>query len=829
MKTWKEVINGIRKAVMASEVREDIAQMGEYVEQFANTATTKAAEASASAKKAAESAENISGSIDPTLSVSGKAADAAKVGEAVNAESERAKGVESQIKEGLDNLNSIVCETETLEIELKYKITSKPNEYGVIKEASSYNAGLLNNNTMYAYCFFCNGGKYRAYNISNSSINPSQLYAAYSSTDGLDKSYIKEYSSGVKSKNTKLDDTGVLELPETVKMIAFFKDKKDNTPISIIKYDEVYDDKSLIKRVENVEKKAESIESINFISGFDNDDNFNFDAESVKARFFAERETHRNKYIINESKTVYLDVSGGDDNNDGLSELSAVNTFDKAKSLLVNGDTLLIKYGSTIRDYCSFDSILCGIRIDAYGDNANGNPVFDNLIKVGTSDIEKVDGYNYIYRIAHYYEKSQPNITNIQCFIDGKRIDTIKSVNGYPNTSNKNITSYKEAMTKLDSNPNNEAWFSGYENGESWVDGIYYVYFSLSDNPSNHKIEITNHVYPCLLKMSNLVDTDMRHINTRGSAGKDGWNIGTDIFMEDCHIFDHAHHGFLSLNGWMKCYKCSAESLSGAIGYQFHYYGTTLEKTMNKELMFIDCKTVSARQLGASFYGHMVSSIGMTYDAMYIIDCHIDGNSIVFGGANVKHFYVKNINVNDVGTIGSSKNIAVVNGVRGTMYKNTKLSLFEQENETVYASNIIVSIKIYDGIGGVLYTEDVTKTSPKMYIKDSIVLIDKMTTSTGTPSFTAFNFTQANNGIFVFNNCVFAVKNGTRYTQTLCRYPQNNLKFNGCVFFGITNNIDDANISESVFDVPIEEMKEMKWMQRTAYCDKGILKRAVIN
>jgi hypothetical protein len=64
MKPFKEVINGIRKAVMASEVREDIAQMGEYVEQFANTA-----------------GENIKKAIDPTLSLSGKAADAAKVGE----------------------------------------------------------------------------------------------------------------------------------------------------------------------------------------------------------------------------------------------------------------------------------------------------------------------------------------------------------------------------------------------------------------------------------------------------------------------------------------------------------------------------------------------------------------------------------------------------------------------------------------------------------------------------------------------------------------------------------------------------------------------------
>lgn len=41
---------------------------------------------------------------DPTLSVSGKAADAAKVGEAINAESERAKGVENQLKEDLGNI-----------------------------------------------------------------------------------------------------------------------------------------------------------------------------------------------------------------------------------------------------------------------------------------------------------------------------------------------------------------------------------------------------------------------------------------------------------------------------------------------------------------------------------------------------------------------------------------------------------------------------------------------------------------------------------------------------------------------------------------------------
>lgn len=49
---------------------------------------------------------NALGGTDTTLSVEGMAADAAKVGEAINAESERAKGVESQLKEDLDYLST---------------------------------------------------------------------------------------------------------------------------------------------------------------------------------------------------------------------------------------------------------------------------------------------------------------------------------------------------------------------------------------------------------------------------------------------------------------------------------------------------------------------------------------------------------------------------------------------------------------------------------------------------------------------------------------------------------------------------------------------------
>lgn len=58
-KTFPEVISGIRTAKRGVDVREDIAQMGEYVEQFAATATEKAEAAAASEKKASDAVANI--------------------------------------------------------------------------------------------------------------------------------------------------------------------------------------------------------------------------------------------------------------------------------------------------------------------------------------------------------------------------------------------------------------------------------------------------------------------------------------------------------------------------------------------------------------------------------------------------------------------------------------------------------------------------------------------------------------------------------------------------------------------------------------------------
>lgn len=60
-KSFKDVIAGIRTAIYGHEVREDIAQMGEYVESFADKAEKKAGEAELAAKRAEASEDNISG------------------------------------------------------------------------------------------------------------------------------------------------------------------------------------------------------------------------------------------------------------------------------------------------------------------------------------------------------------------------------------------------------------------------------------------------------------------------------------------------------------------------------------------------------------------------------------------------------------------------------------------------------------------------------------------------------------------------------------------------------------------------------------------------
>lgn len=93
-KTFADIIDGIRKAVLGVEVREDIAQGMEYVEQFAATATQKAEEAASSAEKAAQAKQETEDAKDTAVS-------------AINtAKSEATAEIETARKNAADNIDS---------------------------------------------------------------------------------------------------------------------------------------------------------------------------------------------------------------------------------------------------------------------------------------------------------------------------------------------------------------------------------------------------------------------------------------------------------------------------------------------------------------------------------------------------------------------------------------------------------------------------------------------------------------------------------------------------------------------------------------------------
>ena len=93
-KTFADIIDGIRKAVLGVEVREDIAQGMEYVEQFATTSTQKAEEAASSAEKAAQAKQDTEEAKDTAVS-------------AINtAKSEATAEIETARKNAADNIDS---------------------------------------------------------------------------------------------------------------------------------------------------------------------------------------------------------------------------------------------------------------------------------------------------------------------------------------------------------------------------------------------------------------------------------------------------------------------------------------------------------------------------------------------------------------------------------------------------------------------------------------------------------------------------------------------------------------------------------------------------
>lgn len=120
-KTFPEVISGIRTAKKGVEVREDIAQMGEYVEQFASTATTKASEAKKSAERAKASeqaAEKSKEDAAASASSAGtKASEASTSATQADASQKKAAKNQQAAEEAANRASAIVSTDKTLSIE----------------------------------------------------------------------------------------------------------------------------------------------------------------------------------------------------------------------------------------------------------------------------------------------------------------------------------------------------------------------------------------------------------------------------------------------------------------------------------------------------------------------------------------------------------------------------------------------------------------------------------------------------------------------------------------------------------------------------------------
>lgn len=552
------------------------------------------------------------------------------------------------------------------------------------------------------------------------------------------------------------------------------------------------------------------------------DTEYDFDEQSIIAKFFADRLTHRNKYINSNSRKVYWSPNNGNDSSDGLTESTAVKSYEKANSLLSDGSELYIERGSVITELCKFN--YNGLLIDVYGSKSFDNPIFDNFVVTEASEWSKVEGYNHIYKLTKHLEASGDNIYSVQVAVDGHNIAPIRYINTsigtIPNVSNCNISTLEEALEKLNINLN-QAWCSCYVNGYSWEEGDYEIYISLADEPSNHKIEVTNHMARCLIEWGGW--NDVRHINTRGSAGKDGWQIFGNTYMEDCHIFDFCHHGFLQNGGMMRMYNCSAEAPRGAIGYLYHNFSANQGDINNTVDMFINCTAISDGQQGSCYSGHGSSSSTAGKDS-YIINAYASGISLFLGDPTlIRNLYVKNCRVENIASIGRcASNLTIINNIHGTLSHKSKGNVFDNPIKNLRAKNVVLKIDSEDGISGVLYSAGKDITAQNCFIKDSKFYIIKKKLSEINPFQSHYIFRSVDGGNFL--RCVFIDKfdGAEQANEKLSFTPAISPSFEQCLFFGVKDN-RTSQLGDNQF-LEIGDIDNTKYFSNLLYVDNGIVK-----
>ena len=569
------------------------------------------------------------------------------------------------------------------------------------------------------------------------------------------------------------------------------------------------------------------------------------DGEAVKSKFFTRREEVRRPYITEQSKTIYWNpntfvdtkyhLSVGNDENDGLSEETAVESWSKAFSMLNDGDTLLIKRGSVIRDICPDNIRKYGIKVAAYGDAHNENPIFDNLIPIDSW--QKVSGYNHIYRVKKYYERyvANGNVNYLQCFVDGKRLGAdITTANALADkVSCRNIKNYTEAMTYLDAHPNESCWCSCYERTSEepkWEAGEYYWYISLQDTPSNHKIEITSHIVVSLLDFGNWRYVDIRDIRWRGNASKDGVRAGIDVFMENCEFIDNPNYAVESLGGEFWCLNCISHAESGAVNTQFHYYGNSSYISQSQgtyhpsdmqgvDIAFIGCKVLSGRNYGTrAFAGHRSDYIENPVNNMYVIDCYAENCAALVNGSDPKSILIKNLHAKNCEYLGTARKIII----DGLYYdsSNIKRDTFVSKDfgGKLIINNAIIMVSKKDRYG-IWYnlnpTEEYNNITADVRITNSKFIFTK--TSGSETYLNNFICNIPAKSTLNMDRCVVAL-NSEDGVKHFFDKNAGNVHLNDCIIFGDV----DVNVEkEGCHTDTIDNMLNPKYLARLMYVDNG--------
>lgn len=685
------------------------------------------------------------------------------------------------------------------------------------------------NNKLYIF-YLKNGGEFIVNNLSSDHYNASRCYAAFTSTD-IENEANFDAANSPKTPGTDvtISTETTLVFPPTVKCVVFAKSNSDSTPLIIKKKTKINSKDSLIEKSKYIDDWIRFNNTTNVINGFDQSRVFDFDDMSIRARFFTELDSQLNKFRTSSSKTVFWSPSNGDDSKDGLSETNAVKTFSTAITKIQDGDTLLIERGSVITNVCSFPK-LKGITVGAYGNKQLPNPLFNNMVKVPSSDLTKVSGYTNVYKFNKYFDGStNKNITNIQVLVDGIRKDKLSVSTGYPNVSSKYETNLTDALTKIDTQGG--ACFTGYLSGDGWTSGNYDVYIAITDSPSNHTIEVTNLTASSLIDSYKLESSLFKDIDLRGPAGKDGWNVGKDTYLIGCNIYDNCHHGFLALTGFERLYECKVESRNGAYGYQFHYYGNSIESCLNKDNIYIECSAISSKSFpyAAGFAGHMMANDGIVFDSNYYLNCYVEGCGCIINGANIRKYYIKDLKFKDCRYLFNTNSEVIATNLRGTLTSSSKQTIIDQNSTgKISVNDAVIYLTARDGIGGFAFVEDQTISKVvDATFKNCILVVKKPSKSTSNPAHTTMAFKIVNGDKYVFEDCLLAVENKVNNNiQTVFRDSDTarDCTFKNCIWFGVDEETGDKYIN-TTFVKDIDKITTAEYMNRTMYLDNGVIKR----